>query len=441
MSAKKVKKSTIQLVKGMKDVLPDEQYYWQWLREKVEQFAKNYGYGRIDTPVLEFTSLFKRSVGEETDIVSKEMYSFVTEGGDKLSLRPENTAGVARAFIEHGMINKPQPVKMFYVGPQYRHEKPQAGRYRQLWQFGFECLGDNDPVIDAQLIVMSYQFLKELDLDVVVQLNSVGDNSCRPQYLKALKAYYQSHKKDLCPDCQNRMSRNVLRVLDCKNKKCQEISENAPQIVDHLCEECKNHFMGVVDFLDEMDINYNLNHKIVRGLDYYSKTVWEVVENSEEGKLSALCGGGRYDYLVETLGGRPTPAAGFAIGMERVIIKLQENKILPPAEKPLEVFVAQLGFEARKKAMRLFEELRQDNFQVIEGMSKKGLKDQLEIADRKGVRYTAILGQKEISDGTVLIRDMQSGVQEVVDYRKIKSELRKRLDSESVRLIKNKKKL
>lgn len=441
MSAKKVKKSIIQLVKGMKDVMPDEQHYWQWLREKVETFAKNYGYGRIDTPVLEFTSLFKRSVGEETDIVSKEMYSFVTEGGDKLSLRPENTAGVARAFVEHGMVNQPQPVKMFYVGPQYRHEKPQAGRYRQLWQFGFECLGDNDPVIDVQLIVMSYQFLKELGLDVVVQLNSVGDNNCRPQYLKALKAYYQSHKKDLCPDCQNRMSRNVLRVLDCKNKKCQEISENAPQIVDHLCEECKNHFMGVVDFLDEMDINYNLNHKIVRGLDYYSKTVWEVVENSEEGKLSALCGGGRYDYLVEALGGRPTPAAGFAIGMERVIIKLQENKILPPAPKPLEVFVAQLGFEARKKAMRLFEELRQDNFQVIEGMSKKGLKDQLEIANRKGVRYTAILGQKEISDGTVLIRDMQSGVQEVVDYRKIKSELRKRLDSESVRLIKNKKKL
>ncbi len=441
MSAKKVKKSIIQLVKGMKDVMPDEQHYWQWLREKVETFAKNYGYGRIDTPVLEFTSLFKRSVGEETDIVSKEMYSFVTEGGDKLSLRPENTAGVARAFVEHGMVNQPQPVKMFYIGPQYRHEKPQAGRYRQLWQFGFECLGDNDPVIDVQLIVMSYQFLKELGLDVVVQLNSVGDNNCRPQYLKALKAYYQSHKKDLCPDCQNRMSRNVLRVLDCKNKKCQEISENAPQIVDHLCEECKNHFMGVVDFLDEMDINYNLNHKIVRGLDYYSKTVWEVVENSEEGKLSALCGGGRYDYLVEALGGRPTPAAGFAIGMERVIIKLQENKILPPAPKPLEVFVAQLGFEARKKAMRLFEELRQDNFQVIEGMSKKGLKDQLEIANRKGVRYTAILGQKEISDGTVLIRDMQSGVQEVVDYRKIKSELRKRLDSESVRLIKNKKKL
>ena len=441
MSTKKVKKSTIQLVKGMKDILPDEQHYWQWLREQIDLFAKNYGYSRLDTPVLEFTTLFKRSVGEDTDIVSKEMYSLVTEGGDKLSLRPENTAGVARAYIEHGMVNQPQPVKLYYIGPQYRHEKPQAGRYRQLWQFGFECLGDIDPVIDVQLVGISYQFLKELGLDVVVQINSVGDNNCRPQYIKALKSYYQGNKKEMCPDCQNRMNKNVLRVLDCKNKKCQEISEQAPQILDFLCDDCKNHFMGVVDYLDEMDISYNLNHKIVRGLDYYTKTVWEIVENSEEGKLSSLCGGGRYDGLIENLGGRSTPAVGFAIGMERVIIKLQEKKIMPPVLKNTEVFVAQLGMEARKKSMCLFEDLRQDGFQVAEAMSKKGLKDQLEIANKKGVKYVVILGQKEISDGTVLIRDMESGVQEVVDYRKIKTELKKRLETESVRLIKPKKKI
>ncbi len=441
MSVKKVKKSSIQLVKGMKDSLPDEQQYWQWLRDQVDLFAKNYSYNRIDTPILEFTALFKRGVGEETDMVSKEMYSLVTEGGDKLSLRPENTAGVARAYIEHGMVNQPQPVKLFYIGPQYRHEKPQAGRYRQLWQFGFECLGDNDPVIDAQLIVVSYQFLKGLGLDVVVQINSIGDNNCRPQYLKALKNYYQGTKKDLCGDCQSRLNKNVLRILDCKNKQCQELSEKAPQILDFLCDECKNHFMGVLEFLDEMDISYNLNHKIVRGLDYYTKTVWEIVENSEEGKLSSLCGGGRYDALVEILGGRPTAAVGFAIGLDRVILKLQERKILPPAPKPLEVFVAQLGIEARKKSMSLFEDLRNEGFLVSEAMSKKGLKDQMEIANKKGVRYVVILGQKEIADGTLLIRDMQSGVQEVVDYRKIKTELRKRLDSESIRLIKVKKKV
>jgi histidyl-tRNA synthetase len=440
MSVKKIKKSTIQLVKGMKDALPDEQQYWQWLRDQVDLFAKNYSYNRIDTPILEFTALFKRGVGEETDVVSKEMYSLVTEGGDKLSLRPENTAGVARAYIEHGMVNQSQPVKLFYIGPQYRHEKPQAGRYRQFWQFGFECLGDSDPVIDAQLIVVSYQFLKALGLDVSVQINSIGDNNCRPQYLKALKNYYQGVKKDLCPDCQSRLNKNVLRILDCKNKQCQELSEKAPQILDFLCEECKNHFMGVLEFLDEMDISYNLNHKIVRGLDYYTKTVWEIVENGEDGKLNSLCGGGRYDALVEILGGRPTAAVGFAIGLERVILSLQEKKILPPIPKPLEVFVAQLGIEARKKSMSLFEDLRNEGFLVSEAMSKKGLKDQMEIANKKGVRYVVILGQKEIADGTLLIRDMQSGVQEVVDYRKIKTELRKRLDSESIRLIKIKKK-
>lgn len=440
MSAKKAKKSTIQLVKGMKDILPDEQVYWQWLRDKVDDFARNYGYNRLDTPIVEFTSLFKRSVGEDTDVVSKEMYSFVTEGGDKLSLRPESTASIVRAYIEHGMVNQPQPVKLYYIGPQYRHDKPQAGRYRQFHQFGFECFGDNDPVIDAQLLVMSYQFLKELGLDVVIQLNSVGDQNCRPQYIKALKNYYQNNKKDLCPDCQSRTNKNVLRVLDCKNKKCQEISEQAPQILDFLCDDCKNHFMGVVDFLDEMDINYNLNHKIVRGLDYYTKTVWEIVENTEEGKLNSLGGGGRYDGLVDLLGGRPTSAVGFAIGMERVLLKLQEKKIPAPAMLTPEVFVAQLGLEARKKSMLLFEELRQDGFRLAEAMSKKGLKDQLEIANKKGVKYVVILGQKEIADGTVLIRDMESGVQEVVDFRKIKTELRKRLEAESVRLIKVKKK-
>ena len=440
MSVKKAKKSAIQLIKGMKDILPDDQQYWQWLRDRVDNFAKNYGFGRLDTPIVEFTPLFKRSVGEDTDIVSKEMYSFVTEGGDKLSLRPENTAGVVRAYIEHGMVNLPQPVKLFYIGQQFRHDKPQAGRYRQFWQFGFEAIGETDPVIDAQMVIISHNFLKGLGLDVEVQINSVGDANCRPQYLKALKGYYQNHRKELCSDCQDRFNKNTLRLLDCKTAKCQELANSAPQMVDYLCESCKEHFMGVLEYLDELDIAYNLNAKIVRGLDYYTKTAWEIVETSEAGKLQSLGGGGRYDDLVETLGGRPTPAVGFAIGLERVILKLQENKITPPASKPLEVFVAQLGLEARKKSMSLFEDLRREGFQVAEAMSKKGLKDQLELASKKGVRYVVILGQKEIADGTVLIRDMESCVQEVVDFRKIKLELRKRLDSESVRLIKVKKK-
>lgn len=437
---KKSKKSKFQLVRGMKDILPDEQLYWDLIRQKVNSFAKNYGFSRIDTPIVEATNLFKRTVGEGTDIVTKEMYSFVTPGGDRLSLRPENTAGVVRSYIEHGMLNLPQPVKLYYFGPQFRYEKPQAGRYRQLWQFGFESIGDDDPVIDAQLIAVSYFILKELGLDIEIHINSLGHSECRSAYLKILKKYYQDKKKELCKDCSQRWSKNVLRLLDCKTKRCQELAEEAPQIVDHLCEDCKNHFMSVLEYLDEMDINYNLDSHIVRGLDYYSRTVWEIfTTDSEEGKLNALGGGGRYDDLVELLGGRPTPAIGFAIGIERTVMKMQTAKADISNGFTTEVYVAQLGVEARKKALNLFEDLRADGFNVSENMSKKGLKDQLEAANKKDAKYTLIMGQKEISDDTVLIRDMESGVQEIIDYRKVKHELRKRLESNVTKNLKLKK--
>jgi len=424
---KKVKRTQIQLVKGMKDILPDEQIYWNVVKEKVFKAARDYGFSRIDTPVVEFTNLFKRTVGEETDIVSKEMYSFVTPGGDKLSLRPENTAGVVRSYIEHGMLNLPQPVKLFYIGPQFRHDKPQAGRYRQFWQFGFEAIGDSDPIVDAQLIVISYNILKELGLDIEIQINSVGDEDSRATYTKVLRQYYQDKKKDLCPDCKKRLVKSPLRLLDCKVKRCQEMALEAPQIVDYLSESSKEHFMSVLEYLDEMDVKYNLDPTIVRGLDYYTRTAWEIVEVGKDGKLQALGGGGRYDDLVELLGGRETPAVGFAMGIERVVMKMQENKIEVPKARDYDVFVAQLGIEARKRALKLFEELRQDDFKVTESMSKKGLKDQLDVANKRGAKYTLIIGQKEISDGTVLIRDMESGVQEIIDYKKVKSEVRKRL--------------
>jgi histidyl-tRNA synthetase len=433
----RTKKTKVQLVKGMKDILPDEQAYWDLIREKVENFAKNYGFSRIDTPAVEFTSLFKRAVGEDTDVVGKEMYSFVSPGGDKLSLRPENTASVVRAYIEHGMLNLPQPVKLFYIGPQFRHDNPQAGRYRQFWQFGFEAIGDDNPVIDAQLIAISYHILKELGLDIEIHVNSVGDKPSRTEYIKVLKKYYQDKKKTICKDCNLRLNKNTLRLLDCKNKKCQELSEDAPQMVDHLSEEGKEHFMSVLEYLDELDIKYTLNPKIVRGLDYYTRTAWEIFEcSSKDGKLNALGGGGRYDDLVDTMGGRPTPAIGFAIGIERAIIKMQEAKVELDKDKGFDIYVAQLGIEARKKALRLFEELRAHGFSVTENMSKKGLKDQLEVADKKGAKYTLIMGQKEISDGTVLIRDMESGVQEIVDYKKIKLEVKKRLDKSVAKNLK-----
>ncbi|MBT6691232.1 histidine--tRNA ligase [Candidatus Parcubacteria bacterium] len=436
---KKAKKSRVQLVKGMKDILADEQVYWSVIRDKVTEMAKNYGFSRIDTPVVEFTSLFKRTIGEETDVVSKEMYSFVTQGGDKLSLRPENTAGVVRSYIEHGMLNLPQPVKLFYIGPQFRHDKPQAGRYRQFWQFGFEAIGDEDPVVDAQMIVMSYSILKDLGLDVEVQINSVGDSECRPQYLKVLKQYYQGYKKELCADCTKRFTKNTLRLLDCKSKRCKELADEAPQLVDHLSSDCKNHFMAVLEYLDEMDIKYNLNPKIVRGLDYYTRTAWEIVESGEKGKLNALGGGGRYDELVALLGGRETPGVGFAMGIERVILSMQEAKTEIDKTKSCDVYVAQLGTEARKKTLKLFEELISKGFSVAENMSKKGLKDQLDAANKRGAKYTLILGQKEIADDTILLRDMESGVQEVINFKKIDRELTKRLEALQVKLAKVKK--
>ncbi|KKP92019.1 MAG: Histidine-tRNA ligase [Parcubacteria group bacterium GW2011_GWA2_36_10] len=387
---KKASKSVIKLVKGMKDILPNEQVYWELIRNKVSAAARDYGFQYIDTPVVEATALFKRAVGEETDAVSKEMYSFVDQGGEKLSLRPENTAGVVRAYIEHGMLNLPQPVKLFYFAPQFRHDKPQAGRYRQFWQFGFEVLGENDPIVDAQMISLSYFILQELGLNVEVQVNSIGDDNCV--------------------------------------KKCQDLAKDAPQTVDHLCDECNKHFTSVLEYLDELDVKYNLNSKIVRGLDYYTRTAWEIVETSEEGKLNALGGGGRYDDLVYLMGGRQTPAIGFACGVERIINKMKDVKAPLPENWRPDVYVATLGPEARKKALHLLLELRKENVSVSEDLAKTGLKGQLESADKKGARFALILGQKEIVDGTVLIRDMENGVQEVVDIKKAVKEVQKRLE-------------
>jgi len=425
---KKASKSVIKLVKGMKDILPNEQVYWELIRNKVSAAARDYGFQYIDTPVVEATALFKRAVGEETDAVSKEMYSFVDQGGEKLSLRPENTAGVVRAYIEHGMLNLPQPVKLFYFAPQFRHDKPQAGRYRQFWQFGFEVLGENDPIVDAQMISLSYFILQELGLNVEVQVNSIGDDNCRPKYMKTLVNYYKDNKKDLCPDCQKRLLHNPLRLLDCKVKKCQDLAKDAPQTVDHLCDECNKHFTSVLEYLDELDVKYNLNSKIVRGLDYYTRTAWEIVETSEEGKLNALGGGGRYDDLVYLMGGRQTPAIGFACGVERIINKMKDVKAPLPENWRPDVYVATLGPEARKKALHLLLELRKENVSVSEDLAKTGLKGQLESADKKGARFALILGQKEIVDGTVLIRDMENGVQEVVDIKKAVKEVQKRLE-------------
>lgn len=421
-------------LRGMKDVLFDEYKYWDLVIKKASDLSNIYGFKRIDTPIMEKLDLFERSTGRETDIVSKEMYAFVDKSGDHVALRPEATPGLVRTYIEHGMFNLPQPVKMFWLGPLFRHEKPQTGRQRQFSQYDLEVFGENSPVADAQLILIAYNFFSELQIDVQVQVNSIGCKECRAEYGKKLVDYYKERgrRAKLCVDCKKRLVKNPLRLLDCKEPGCQPVREDAPQIVDWLCDGCRDHFIKVLEYLDELDIPYNLNPFLVRGLDYYNRTVFEFYTAGEEEdadkRQSALGGGGRYDELVESMGGRPTPACGLAVGLERVVSKIKEKNIPIKEENDNLVFLAQLGEQAKRKAFALFEELRKTGFKARQAFTKDNLKAQLEEADRLGAKYTLILGQKELLDGTIILRDMESGTQEVIDYKKINFELNKRIE-------------
>ncbi len=432
-------------LRGMKDILPDEFKYWNLVIKKASELSKFYGFRRLDTPTMEALELYERSSGRNSDIVTKEMFSFVDKNEDRIALRPEATPGIVRAYIEHGMFNLPQPVKLFWFGPVFRHDKPQAGRFRQFSQFDLENIGEASPVADAELVAITYYFFRELQLEVMIQINSIGCSLCRKEYLVKLENFYKERgrRTKLCHDCKKRFVKNPLRLLDCKEKHCLEIASEAPQIVDSLCEDCRNHFVKVLEYLDELDIPYNLNPGLVRGLDYYNRTVFEIWPASASadaeataGKPSeiegparqnALGGGGRYDGLIEHMCGRPTPACGFGIGIERVILKIKEKNIPIKDEEKGDIFLAQLGEQARRKVMKLFEELRKSGFNVRQAFSKDSLKSQLELANKMGVKYTLILGQKEIMDGTILIRDMESGIQEVVDYKKVSAEIEKRL--------------
>ncbi|HNV97228.1 MAG TPA: histidine--tRNA ligase [bacterium] len=433
MSKKKVQK--FYLVKGFKDILPEDQLYWEFVRAKFFNVAKSYGYDRIDLPILEDSKLFVKGVGNLTDVVSKEMFTFETLGNEKVSLRPEGTAGTVRAYIEHGMVNRKKPVKMFYIGPMFRYDKPQAGRYRQFYQFGLEVFAEDDPIIDSQMIYMTYQLFDELKIPVIIKINSIGCPKCREKFLKILKDYLKKNKSKLCKDCQIRYNKNILRILDCKEKKCREIVLEAPQILDHLCDDCNKHFVKVLEYLEDSQINYELDPFIVRGLDYYNRTTFEILPTEEfcegdPGSQSALAGGGRYDYLVKNLGGQNTPAIGMAFGMDRIVNALKKVKNLELSNiNTSDVFVAQLGDKARKKVLILFEKLRRAGFSVAESISKTSLGQQLEEANRLKTKLALIVGEKELLDKTVLIRDMESGNQEVVPENKIESVLELRLKS------------
>lgn len=423
-----------QLLRGMKDILPSEQKYWNFIRERAASLSGAYSYERIDTPVLEDTKLFVRAVGKYTDIVEKEMFSFLDQGQESVTLRPEGTAPVVRAYINHGMLNLPQPVKLWYVGPMFRYGRPQAGSYRQFHQFGMEVLGEVKPVVDAELIFLAYNFCKDLGLKVVIHVNSLGHPGCREQYKNELVNYYKSKRSQICEDCKRRLVKNPLRVLDCKEEKCQSVKQGAPQMVDMLCDEDRNHFMKVLEFLDDIDLPYQLNPYLVRGLDYNTRTVFEIFgmnQGEEKPAELALGGGGRYDDLSELLGGRATPAVGFAVGIERIILALKEQNVSIPEPKPPFVFLAQLGEHAKRKALTLFEDIRAAGISATLNFAKDSLKAQMEVAGRLGVRFTIILGQKEVLDGTVILRDMDTGVQEVIDRKKVVDALRKKKAAEA----------
>lgn len=424
-----MKKLKFQSPTGMHDVLPEDQKYFQKIQAICQEIADFYRFQRIETPILEKTELFSRGIGLATDIVEKQMFTLKTKGGDYLALRPEFTAPIARAYLEHGMQNLPQPVKLWYFGPCFRYEHPQAGRFRQFWQFGFEILGEQSSVLDAQIIQIFYNILKELKLkNLIVQVNSIGDNQCRPYYKKVLSNYFRSREFGLCLDCRRRLRENPLRILDCKEEKCQPIRTHAPQILDYLCENCHQHFKEVLEFLDELELPYNLNPYLVRGLDYYTKTVFEIVEESEEGKvLGTLVGGGRYDGLVKFLGGQEVPGVGGAGGVERIIQLMKAMSVRFPKEKMPEVFLAQLGNLAKRKSLKLIEDFRMAKILVGESLGRDSLKAQLKIADKLGVKYTLILGQKEALEGNIIIRDMLSGKQEIMKLEKVVGEMKKRL--------------
>ncbi len=416
----------------MHDILPSDGKYFEKIYETVSSIADFYGFGKIHTPIVENAEVFEKGTGAATDIVKKEMFSFRTKGGDFLSLRPEGTPAIVRAYIENGMQSLPQPIKLWYWGPYFRYEHPQQDRYRQFWQFGFEVFGEQSSVVDAQIIQIFYNILKELKLkDLIVEVNSIGDNQCRPYYKKLLANYFKNRENSLCQDCRRRAKENVLRILDCKDEKCQPIKAEAPQVLDHLCDECKVHFKEVLEFLDEIQIPYNLNPSLVRGLDYYTKTVFEIFSEFQDQKgenvKSALVGGGRFDKLVKILGGKDTPACGAAAGIERIIKLMKNQGIEFPADKESKIFLAQLGNLAKRKSLRLLEDFRKAKIRLAESFGRDSLKAQLARANKIEADYTLILGQQEALEDKIIIRDMKSGKQEIVKLEKVIEEVRKRL--------------
>ncbi len=396
-------------VKGTNDILPSDIYKWQFVEGKMLETASLFGFSEIRVPVFEHTEVFKRSVGDTTDVVQKEMYTFDDKGGRSITLRPELTAGVIRSVLENGLTNGPLPLKVCYIGGCYRYEKPQAGRLREFHQFGVECVGAAAPVADAEVIALAKQVLDNIGIEKIsLEINSIGCPECRKNYQEALKEYFRKNIDTLCATCKERLERNPMRILDCKSPVCKELCENAPVIIDYLCDTCENHFAEVKMHLDSADIKYTVNPKIVRGLDYYTRTVFEFV-SGDIGAQSTVCGGGRYDGLIAQMGGQPTASLGFAMGIERLMMVLDAQKTELPKQNNCDLYIAAMGNNASLKATALCNNLRADGFKVQTDICSKGLKAQMKYADKIGAGFTLVLGDNELESNKANLKNMQTG--------------------------------
>ena len=397
--------------RGTQDILPEDQDYWSFVRSKAAEISQLYQYSRIDTPILEQTDLFLRSVGDTTDIVEKQMYTFQDRGGDQITLRPEGTAPVCRAYIEHGMQDWPQPVRLYYIGPIFRYERPQKGRLRQHHQFGVEAIGDPSAEFDLQVITLARRFYDSLGLkELTLQLNSIGCRVCRPAYVRGVQDYYASRVEGLCADCKSRLSRSPLRLLDCKDPSCQAAIKEAPRILGHLCQDCAKHLEFLKDGLDKQRVVFQMNPYLVRGLDYYTRTVFEF-QPSDVGGQSAIGGGGRYDDLIEQLGGRPTPGVGFATGLERVILNMKNQGIPADVGVTPKVWIASADADGRRMAPVEAKKYQDAQISTAYASGSLSLRSQLGRADSSGANFVVVIGSNELASGTRTIRIMETGNQ------------------------------
>lgn len=398
-------------IKGTEDVLPKDSYRWQFVEDVMRKESASYGFKEIRTPVFEHTELFARGVGQTTDVVQKEMYTFDTKGGESVTLRPEGTAGAARAVLEHGLVNDSLPIKASYFVSCYRYEKPQAGRLREFHQFGLECYGTQSPVADAELICAAQSIFDRLGIKQLrLEINSIGCPTCRAEYHKALKEYFYGYKDELCETCNSRLEKNPMRILDCKSPVCSKIAQGAPKITDYLCDECKEHFASVQKYLDAAGVEYTINPTIVRGLDYYTKTVFEFVTDFI-GAQGTVCGGGRYDGLIEELGGKHLPSLGFAMGIERLLMLMDKQGIEIPKPSTCDLYVAVMGEKASLKSFEIIKAVRSCGLIAETDVVGRGLRAQMKYADKIGAKFSMVLGDNEIEQGKAVIKNMSSGEQ------------------------------